>query len=152
MTPTLTNENEADDRGDVPALTPLTKERIAEIIAHMRLMGGAPAPERMKETYVTRLNGLLGRGVLQVLDRPQEFESKMRVHEKSACSTTAYLKVVNQYMQTLLHTGRWHDYYRCSFDDAAAAYRQMSQDLNAREKVEAAARKRAKEAANKESG
>ena len=131
-------------------LKPLTKAVIAEIISEMRLMGGAPAPEHMKKIYVTRLNGLLGRGVLQLLDKPQEFERRMKVHEKSACSTVAYLKVVNQFMQTLMHTGQWNAFYEGSFDQCAADYRRLSQELNTREKAEAAGRRRAKEAANKE--
>ena len=146
----MTSETISADGTVNNALRPLTKSVIAEIMAEMRLMGGAPASGRMKEIYITRLNGLLKRGVLEVIDNPREFESRMNVQEKSACSTVAYLKVVNQYMQTLLQTGQWITFYKGDFDSAAASYRRLGQDLNAREKIEAAGRRKAKEAANKE--
>jgi hypothetical protein len=123
-------------------LTPLTKAHIIEVMDHMRLMGGAPASDKMKKAYVCRLGGLLKRGALQVLDRPEEFKEVLDVNGRTAISSFSFVKSANQFMNTLCQTGRWHEFYAGDLDSAAIAYRQLTRELSALEKAETACRKR----------
>jgi len=125
-------------------LTPLTKAHIIEVIDHMRLMGGAPASDKMKKAYVCRLGGLLKRGALQALDQPEKFKEDLDVNGRTAISSLGFVKSANQFMNTLCQTGRWHEFYAGDLDSAAIAYRQLTRELITRERAETASRKRTK--------
>lgn len=135
------NANAASDNR-----TPLTKAHINEVIDHMRLMGGAPASDKMKKAYVCRLGGLLKRGALQVLDQPEKFKDVLDVNGRTAISSLSFVKSANQFINTLCQTGRWHEFYAGDLDSAAIEYRKLTRELSAREKLETASRKRTKEA------
>ncbi|KAJ3029872.1 hypothetical protein HDV00_009354 [Rhizophlyctis rosea] len=114
---------------DLPAheLTLLTKDRVRDVISQMRLMGGAPASDKMKDEYTIRLCGLIKHDALAVIDQLEEFRRIMRVDDRSATSSIAYVKVLNQFIQTLLHTGQLRYYSRGDLTATASAYRKMSQ-------------------------
>lgn len=126
-------------------LTPLTKEAVVEVIANMRLLGGAPASDKMKKAYVCRLGGLLKRNALQLLDQPEKFKEALDVEGRSATSSLGFVKSATQFINTLCQTGRWHEFYRGDLNSAAVAYRQLIRELGARDRIETAARKRANE-------
>jgi len=129
---------------DMERKAPLTKPVLADIVSQMRLIGGAPASDKMKAAYVSRLSGLLRKGALQFLDQPEMFKKSLDVDGRSATSSLGYVKPVLQFIQTLYQTGRWSEFYDGDFDETAIAYRQLSSELHARQKVVLAEKKAGK--------
>ena len=123
---------------DMERKAPLTKPVLVDIISEMRLIGGAPASDKMKAAYVSRLGGLLKKGALQLLDQPEMFKKSLDVDGRSATSSLGYVKPVLQFIQTLHQTGRWSEFYDADFDRTAIAYRQLSSELHARQKMDLA--------------
>ena len=125
-------------------LIPMTKATVADIMKDMRMMGGAPASDKTRQVYITRLCGLIKPGALWVLDQPELFKKIMRVCERPACSNLSYLKAVIQLIHTLDRTGRWGLYYAGDLETTAVAYRTLIREMNMREKEEAASRKQSR--------
>jgi len=107
----------------------ITKQRIREVIDHMWVKG-APASDKTKKDYSSRVGGLLKRGILQVLDDPKEFEKRWNEQGWTACNSLAYLKCCSQWITTLHQLGRWHDYYGGNIADCTSAVRNLSRRLN----------------------
>jgi hypothetical protein len=121
---------------DMERKAPLTKPVLVDIISQMRLIGGAPASDKMKAAYVSRLSGLLKKGALQLLDQPELFKKTLDVDGRTATSSLGYVKPVLQFIQTLYQTGRWLEFYDRDFDKTAIAYRQLSSELHAKQKLD----------------
>jgi hypothetical protein len=118
---------------------PLTKEAIAGVMDNMRVKG-APASDKIKKDYCSRLGGLLKRGVLQVLDQPDRFEEMWKAQGWTACNSLSYIKTVGQWISSLHQTGRWQKYYGGDLDGSAFSIREMSRRLNAQNKLESGAK------------
>ena len=116
---------------------PITKESISDIMASMRVKG-APASDKIKKDYGSRLRGLLKRGILEVLDQPELFQERWNAQGWTACNSLSYIKAVGQWISSLHQTGSWQDYYTGSLDNSALAIRDLSRHLNTQNKLELA--------------
>src|SRR3982751_6593615 len=112
---------------------PITKQRIAEVMDSMRIKG-APASDKLKRDYCSRLGGLLKRGVLQVLDQPEAFDKMWKAQEWTPSNSLSYIKTVGQWIASLHQTGKWQEFYNGDLDDSALYVRQMSRHLNIQNK------------------
>lgn len=132
----LTSQEERQEERPVEKQEKLdiTKERIREVIDHM-LVKGAPASDKIKKDYCSRIGGLLKRGILQVLDDPKEFEKKWNQQGWTLISQLAYLKAISQWITTLQRTSMWPVFYGAEIAHAGYAVRTMTRDLNARNKL-----------------
>jgi len=115
----------------------LTNYSIAEIMKEYRTAGGAPACEKTRQVYISRLQNLLKRGALRVLDQPDVFKTIMKVDERPAASNLSFLKPVVQFIGALRITSKWFAFYTKDPDGVAIAYRQLVRDMNIRQRAEA---------------
>jgi hypothetical protein len=118
---------------------PITKECIADIMDKMRVKG-APASDKIKRDYRSRLGGLLKRGILPALDRPILFEERWNAQGWTACNSLAYLKTINQWIETLHWASRWSEYYTGELGNSAFTVRDMTRKLNAENNLQMAAK------------
>jgi hypothetical protein len=119
---------------------PITKECIADVMDKMRVKG-APASDRIKKDYCSRLGGLLKRGILQVLDQPDLFEEKWKAQGWTACNSLAYLKTLSQWVETLHWAGRWSEFYTGELGNSSFTVRDMTRKLNTENNLQLAARR-----------
>ena len=112
----------------------ITKAVIQETLQHMRT-SGAPATDQLKKDYTSRLGGLLKRGLLQVLDKPEVLRTMLEAQGWSPSSALAYNRSISQWIQTLQQRGQWQEFYEGSADDIALLIRRMTRELNLQNKA-----------------
>jgi len=84
------------------------------------------------------LGGLLKRGILQVLDQPENFMELLKTQRWTTCNELAYLKAVSQWITTLHQSNQWRMIYSREIGDSMFAVKNTISELNTRRKMETA--------------
>ena len=122
----------------------MDRDFIKEKFSHMKACGGIPAKPKTIDSYRSRVVTLLNRGVLEYLDRPEEFIKQMKKSVKSTNgeattpmsfeSQRGYLKAVIQ-LCGLLEGDAWSELFKGSREEAVQSYRRFCTEIHIQQKL-----------------